>query len=59
MVCFPSILVIFLVTGLDELPKMEKSKSEAMFRKWEQAVEMSRGWVRENPPQEEEEESSK
>ncbi|KAH8819172.1 hypothetical protein F5884DRAFT_759744 [Xylogone sp. PMI_703] len=32
------------------LPQMEKSKSEAMFRKWEQAVEMSRGWVRENIP---------
>lgn len=48
------------VAGRTEfLPKMEKSKSEAMFRKWEQAVEMSRGWVRENPPQEEEEESSK
>ncbi|RFU27716.1 hypothetical protein B7463_g8619, partial [Scytalidium lignicola] len=32
------------------LPKMDKNKSEAMFTKWEQAVEMSRGWVRENVP---------
>jgi glycerol kinase len=27
-------------------PKMEKSLAERKFRKWEQAVEMSRGWVR-------------
>jgi len=26
-------------------PQVPKKKSDAMFRKWEQAVEMSRGWV--------------
>lgn len=26
-------------------PKMEREKAEGMFRKWEQAVEMSRGWI--------------
>jgi glycerol kinase len=25
--------------------QMKKADSEKMFRKWEQAVEMSRGWV--------------
>ena len=28
-------------------PAVEKKSSERMFKKWEQAVEMSRGWVRE------------
>lgn len=27
-------------------PRLPKEKAEKMFRKWEQAVEMSRGWVR-------------
>ncbi len=27
-------------------PQMDHSKAERMFTKWEQAVEMSRGWVR-------------
>ncbi len=27
-------------------PHMERDKAERMFRKWNQAVEMSRGWVR-------------
>ncbi|KAK2629263.1 hypothetical protein QTJ16_000083 [Diplocarpon rosae] len=31
---------------------VEKKKSDAMFRKWEQAVEMSRGWVVENSEEE-------
>lgn len=26
-------------------PKIDPKKSAAMFKKWEQAVEMSRGWV--------------
>ncbi len=26
-------------------PKIEKKKSDAMFKEWEQAVEMSKGWV--------------
>jgi len=26
-------------------PQVEKKKSDAMFRKWEQAVEMSKGWI--------------
>ncbi|KAK4127205.1 glycerol kinase-like protein [Parathielavia appendiculata] len=26
-------------------PQMEREKAEKMFKKWEQAVEMSRGWV--------------
>ena len=26
-------------------PKLERKKADKMFRKWEQAVEMSRGWV--------------
>lgn len=25
-------------------PQMEKAKADKMFKKWEQAVEMSRGW---------------
>ncbi|OIW25135.1 glycerol kinase [Coniochaeta ligniaria NRRL 30616] len=29
------------------MPKMPKQKAENMFQKWNQAVEMSRGWVRE------------
>jgi len=29
-------------------PQMSKKKSDAMFKKWEQAVEMSKGWVLEN-----------
>ena len=28
-------------------PKMDEKKAEAMFAKWNQAVEMSRGWVKE------------
>ncbi|KAL2266218.1 hypothetical protein VTJ83DRAFT_5570 [Remersonia thermophila] len=28
-------------------PRMEREKADRMFRKWEQAVEMSRGWVKE------------
>ncbi len=27
-------------------PRMDRDKAERMFRKWNQAVEMSRGWVR-------------
>ncbi|GKT46416.1 putative glycine dehydrogenase (decarboxylating), mitochondrial [Colletotrichum spaethianum] len=27
-------------------PSLEKEKTDKMFKKWEQAVEMSRGWVR-------------
>lgn len=29
-------------------PKLDKAKSDRMFKKWEQAVEMSKGWVLEN-----------
>ena len=29
-------------------PKMDPKKSNALFKKWEQAVEMSKGWVLEN-----------
>ena len=29
-------------------PELPKNKSDKMFKKWEQAVEMSRGWVVEN-----------
>lgn len=29
-------------------PKMSKEKSQKMFKKWNQAVEMSRGWIRDN-----------
>jgi glycerol kinase len=29
-------------------PQIEKSKSDRMFKKWEQAVEMSKGWVTQN-----------
>ncbi|WYZ37906.1 hypothetical protein EsH8_II_001412 [Colletotrichum jinshuiense] len=29
-------------------PSLEREKSEKMFKKWEQAVDMSRGWVRDN-----------
>ncbi|KAH6843014.1 glycerol kinase-like protein [Chaetomium sp. MPI-CAGE-AT-0009] len=28
-------------------PQMEKAKAEKMFKRWEKAVEMSRGWVQE------------
>ncbi len=34
-------------------PEVEKKKSDAMFKKWEQAVEMSKGWVLDNPTEEE------
>lgn len=27
-------------------PEVERKRSEKMFRKWEQAVEMSRGWTK-------------
>jgi len=27
-------------------PQIDKAKAERLFRKWEQAVEMSRGWLR-------------
>jgi glycerol kinase len=30
------------------MPKMDRAKSERMWRKWEQAVKMSRGWSLEN-----------
>jgi glycerol kinase len=30
------------------LPQMDRAKADRLFRKWEQAVEMSRGWVRED-----------
>ncbi|KAK4241756.1 FGGY family of carbohydrate kinase [Achaetomium macrosporum] len=30
------------------MPQMERAEAERLFRKWEQAVEMSRGWVRED-----------
>jgi glycerol kinase len=33
-------------------PQMSKKKSDAMFKKWEQAVEMSKGWVLENSEEE-------
>jgi glycerol kinase len=29
-------------------PHVDRKKSEAMFKKWNQAVEMSKGWVIEN-----------
>ncbi len=29
-------------------PQVDKKKSDAMFKKWEQAVEMSKGWVLDN-----------
>jgi glycerol kinase len=29
-------------------PKVNRKKSEIMFKKWEQAVEMSKGWVLDN-----------
>ena len=32
--------------------KVEKKKSDAMFKKWEQAVEMSKGWVLDNATEE-------
>jgi glycerol kinase len=35
-------------------PKVDKKKSAAMFRKWEQAVQMSRGWVLEETEETEE-----
>jgi glycerol kinase len=35
-------------------PKVEKKKSEAMYNKWQQAVEMSKGWVKENDKEDEE-----
>jgi glycerol kinase len=34
-------------------PKILESKSAAMFKKWEQAVEMSKGWVKENSDEDE------
>lgn len=34
-------------------PRMERKKAERLFRKWEQAVEMSRGWVNEHLEDEE------
>lgn len=37
-------------------PMLEQKKSERMFKKWEQAVEMSRGWVLDNPDEEAEKE---
>lgn len=33
-------------------PQMSKAKSEKMFKKWNQAVEMSRGWVTEQEGEE-------
>jgi glycerol kinase len=39
-------------------PKVNKKKSAAMFRKWEQAVQMSRGWVLEETEEAEEAEES-
>ena len=29
-------------------PQMEKAKAEKMFKRWEKAVEMSKGWVQED-----------
>lgn len=29
-------------------PQIDKAKSDKMFKKWEQAVEMSKGWVLQN-----------
>ncbi|KAL2136086.1 hypothetical protein VTI74DRAFT_5492 [Chaetomium olivicolor] len=29
-------------------PQMERKEAEKMFKRWEQAVEMSRGWVKDN-----------
>jgi glycerol kinase len=37
-------------------PQIPRKKSEAMFRKWEQAVEMSKGWVLQSEEEQEEEE---
>lgn len=37
-------------------PQMEKEKSQKMFKKWNQAVEMSRGWIREDESESEEDE---
>lgn len=38
-------------------PKVPKKKSAAMFRKWEQAVEMSRGWDKDTEDDDDGEES--
>lgn len=40
-------------------PRVSRQKSEDMFKKWEQAVEMSKGWVLENTGGEEESKESK
>lgn len=29
-------------------PAIDRAKAEKMFKKWEQAVEMSKGWLKEN-----------
>ncbi|KAJ4293792.1 Glycerol kinase [Collariella sp. IMI 366227] len=34
-------------------PEMERKKAEKMFKKWEQAVEMSKGWVTDSGDEEE------
>jgi len=34
--------------------QVPRKKSDAMFKKWEQAVEMSKGWVRQNAEEEDE-----
>lgn len=38
-------------------PQMSKEKSQKMVKKWNQAVEMSRGWIRDNESESEEDES--
>lgn len=38
-------------------PHVAKKKSAKMFKKWEQAVEMSKGWVLDNADDEDDEES--
>lgn len=40
-------------------PELDNKQSEKMFKKWEQAVEMSKGWVLENMEEEEEEQTQK
>jgi glycerol kinase len=30
------------------MPQIKRADADRLFRKWEQAVEMSRGWVRDD-----------
>ena len=40
-------------------PQIPKTKSDKMFKKWEQAVEMSKGWVLQNSEEDDETQESK